>query len=98
MRFCEQLNEYITRLDCRGKELADGAGLSAPTLSRYRTGERTPSRDSTALPPSAPRCPRWRGKRAWRTWMRTRCRKRSSDATSSPGRTNGCCGRTSTPS
>lgn len=22
MRFCEQLNEYITRLDCRGKELA----------------------------------------------------------------------------
>ena len=49
MRFCEQLNEYITRLDCRGKELADGAGLSAPTLSRYRTGERTPSRGSTAL-------------------------------------------------
>lgn len=49
MRFCEQLNEYITRLGCRGKELADGAGLSAPTLSRYRTGERTPSRGSTAL-------------------------------------------------
>ena len=22
MRFCEQLNEYITRLDCRGKVLA----------------------------------------------------------------------------
>ena len=41
MRFCEQLNEYITRLNCRGKELADGARLSAPTLSRYRTGERT---------------------------------------------------------
>ncbi len=49
MRFCEQLNEYITRLGCRGKELADDAGLSAPTLSRYRTGERTPSRGSTAL-------------------------------------------------
>ena len=30
MRFCEQLNEYITRLDCRGKELAEAAGLSAP--------------------------------------------------------------------
>jgi len=29
MRFCEQLNEYITRLDCRGKELAEAAGLSA---------------------------------------------------------------------
>ena len=30
MRFCEQLNEYITRLDCRGKELAEAnpsAGL-----------------------------------------------------------------------
>ena len=36
MRFCEQLNEYITRLDCRGKELAEAAGLSAPSLSRYR--------------------------------------------------------------
>ena len=40
MRFCEQLNEYITRLACRGKELAEAAGLSAPSLSRYRTGER----------------------------------------------------------
>ena len=35
MRFCEQLNEYITRLDCRGMELAEAAGLSAPSLSRY---------------------------------------------------------------
>ena len=49
MRFCEQLNEYITRLDCRGKELAEAAGLSAPSLSRYRIGERTPGRDSAVL-------------------------------------------------
>ena len=49
MRFCEQLNEYMTRLDCRGKDLAEAAGLSAPSLSRYRTGERTPSRESAAL-------------------------------------------------
>ena len=49
MRFCEQLNEYITRLDCRGKELAEAAGLSAPSLSRYRTGERTPGRGSAVL-------------------------------------------------
>lgn len=48
-RFCEQLNEYITRLDCRGKELAEAAGLSAPSLSRYRTGERTPGRGSAVL-------------------------------------------------
>ena len=31
MRFCEQLNEYITRLDCRGKELAE-ALLEKQTL------------------------------------------------------------------
>ena len=49
MRFCEQLNEYITRLDCRGKELAEAAGLSAPSLSRYRPGERTPGRGSAVL-------------------------------------------------
>lgn len=49
IRFCEQLNEYITRLDCRGKELAEAAGLSAPSLSRYRTGERTPGRGSAVL-------------------------------------------------
>lgn len=51
MRFCEQLNEYITRLDCRGKELAEAAGLSAPSLSRYRTGERTPGRGSAVSTP-----------------------------------------------
>ena len=34
MRFCEQLNEYITRLDCRGKELAEAAGLSEPLPHR----------------------------------------------------------------
>ena len=27
IRFCEQLNEYITRLDCRGKVLAEAAAL-----------------------------------------------------------------------
>ena len=42
MRFCEQLNEYITRLDCRGKELAEAAGLSAPSLSRYRRAAAAP--------------------------------------------------------
>lgn len=51
MRFCEQLNDYITRLDCRGKELAEAAGLSAPSLSRYRTGERTPGRGSAVSTP-----------------------------------------------
>lgn len=49
MRFCEQLNAYMERLDCRSKELASAAGLSAPSLSRYRSGERTPGRGSEAL-------------------------------------------------
>lgn len=48
MRFCEQLNEYITRLDCRGKVLAEAAGLSAPSLSRYRTGPASARRAAAA--------------------------------------------------
>ncbi len=58
MRFCEQLNEYIERLGCQGKELAEAAGLSAPSLSRYRTGERTPGRGSRRSRSSSP--PPWR--------------------------------------
>ena len=38
MRFCEQLNEYITRLDCRGKELAEAAGLSDRTYADIERG------------------------------------------------------------
>ena len=48
MRFCEQLNEYITRLDCRGKELAEAAGLSAPSLSTALPHRRAPRRAAAA--------------------------------------------------
>lgn len=49
MRFCEQLNAWMTQLDCRARDLCARADLSAPSLSRYRSGDRTPPRDSAAL-------------------------------------------------
>ena len=36
--FKEQLNEYIMRLGCSGRELAEASGLSPATVSRYRIG------------------------------------------------------------
>lgn len=42
MKFSEKLNEYMENLDCSAKEICDSSGLSQATLSRYRSGERTP--------------------------------------------------------
>ena len=42
MDFKDKLNEYIDRLECTAKDLAESSGLSAATLSRYRSGERIP--------------------------------------------------------
>lgn len=49
MKFHEQLNEYIQRIDCTAKELSDASGLSPATLSRYRSGERVPGIDTKAF-------------------------------------------------
>ena len=49
MKFYEQLNEYIQRIDCTAKELSDASGLSPATLSRYRSGERVPGIDTKAF-------------------------------------------------
>ena len=50
MDFKDTLNEYIPLLDCTAKVLAKSAGLSAATISRYRSGERIPdSEQLTAL-------------------------------------------------
>lgn len=46
MTFSEQLNAYISELNCTAKELTDISGLSASVLSRYRTGIRVPTTDS----------------------------------------------------
>lgn len=44
--FSELLNDYIARLGCSGRELAEASGLSAATVSRYRSGERSPESES----------------------------------------------------
>ncbi len=43
MSFVSTLNEYCTLLDCSSKDLAERSGISPSTLSRYRSGRRTPS-------------------------------------------------------
>ena len=42
MRFCEILNAFIARLGCMAKDICEKSGISAATLSRYRSGERLP--------------------------------------------------------
>ena len=49
MKFCEQLNFYIEKLDCTAKELGEKSGLSSSTLSRYRSGERVPEGASEGM-------------------------------------------------
>ena len=49
MNFHEKLNEYIQMLSCTAKELSELSGLSAATLSRYRSGERVPDMRSSAF-------------------------------------------------
>lgn len=39
----------MEQTDCRASELCARAGIAAPSLSRYRSGERTPGRDSAAM-------------------------------------------------
>ena len=49
MRFCQQLNAWMVLTGCRASERCARPGVAAPSLSRYRAGERTPGRDSAAL-------------------------------------------------
>lgn len=49
MTFNEKLTEYMDTLDCTAKMLSESSGLSAATLSRYRSGERIPDADSENL-------------------------------------------------
>ena len=46
MKFYEKLNEYISALNCTAKDIARISGISAATLSRYRSGERAPETGS----------------------------------------------------
>ena len=49
MEFKDILNEYIKKLDCSAKDLAEKSGLSAATISRFRSGERKPEWDGEQL-------------------------------------------------
>ena len=49
MKFCDKLNEYIETLDCTARELSELSGISAATVSRYRSGERLPDAESEAF-------------------------------------------------
>lgn len=49
MRFFERLNEWMELADCTAKELSEACGLSAATLSRFRSGERTPDQEGLKL-------------------------------------------------
>jgi len=49
MRFCELLAQYMDTLNCTGKELAELSNISSSVISRYKTGERVPSPDSTIV-------------------------------------------------
>lgn len=40
MDFKKLLDDYMKQLDCTAKDLAENSGLSAATISRYRSGER----------------------------------------------------------
>ena len=49
MNFKEVLNKYLKELDCSSKKLSDESGLSESVISRYRSGERTPLKNSEQL-------------------------------------------------
>lgn len=46
MLFKDKLTEYIELLDCTARDLSKYSGLSAATISRYRSGERIPEAGS----------------------------------------------------
>ncbi len=49
MSFVSTLNEYCLLLCCSSKDLAERSGISPSTLSRYRSGRRTPSYDGESV-------------------------------------------------
>ncbi|MBU5450257.1 helix-turn-helix transcriptional regulator [Acetivibrio sp. MSJd-27] len=44
--FCDKLSEYMDMLGCSGKEFAEQSGISEATVSRYKSGARTPKTNS----------------------------------------------------
>ena len=46
MKFNEVLNRYLKELDCTARKLSIESGLTGSVISRYRSGERTPIKNS----------------------------------------------------
>lgn len=49
MNFKEVLNKYLKELNCSQKMLSESSGLSETVISRYKSGERTPIKNSEQL-------------------------------------------------
>lgn len=49
MNFKKVLNKYLKELNCSSKKLSNESGLSESVISRYRSGERTPVKNSEQL-------------------------------------------------
>ena len=49
MKFSEVLNKYLKELNCSSKKLSTKSGLSESVISRYRSGERTPVKESEQM-------------------------------------------------
>ncbi len=49
MNFKEVLNKYLKELNCSSKKLSNESGISESVISRYRSGERTPVKNSEQL-------------------------------------------------
>ena len=49
VNFKEVLNKYLKELNCSSKKLSNESGLSESVISRYRSGERTPVKNSEQL-------------------------------------------------
>ena len=49
MKFNEVLNRYLEELDCTAKKLSIESGLTGSVICRYRSGERTPIKNSEQL-------------------------------------------------
>ena len=49
VNFKEVLNKYLKELNCSSKKLSNESGLSESVISRYRSGERTPLKNSEQL-------------------------------------------------
>ena len=49
VNFKKVLNEYLKELNCSSKKLSNESGLSESVISRYRSGERTPVKNSEQL-------------------------------------------------